>query len=490
MKKSFFAITISCLLATVPLYGIAMPTATNEPLALTLEDAVALALRNNPDIEKADLGRISQKFNLVVAKYQFEPQAALTGSASYTNTVSNGSSSYSKEWGITPGATLENHYGTDFKVASTNTVTNGVYNPQLELEVTQPLIRGFGKAVVEAALENAKDTQVIDKLNFKSQAINTVTTVINDYLSLVETYQTLEVDNVSLKNFEQTVENDKAMIAAGRMAKSDIVQAKAQVATQQATIASDLNSITAGKNTLLNDIGLPPTTNLTLPKKFNFYTVKNLILGDSKLPGLEESENIALGNNISYQTDIITLRTLRRSLLVDKDQRRWKLDVTGTETFGGGSGGGANAGVKSLFNGRNHAESVEADLTVPIDDVNTQQTVINAEVGLDQAIVGLRQTKRQLITDVESQYNTVLTNAENLKLSLNALKLQEESVYIAQQKALAGQVSTFEVITNQKNLATQRQSVVESEITYLQSLVTYEQTLGITLEPWRIRVRY
>ncbi len=492
MRRYFLKGLAFALLAVmmVPMPAMAV-VATTKPLVLTLKDAVLLSIRSNNNLEQAEIQRIADKFSLTDAEWQFQPHYSFIASGKYTNTVANNQHSYSSSVSATPGVSLENHYGTVFTVTSDNALdTNGVYNPGLELSIEQPLIRGFGKAVVEATLNNAKDNEIVSRLQFKGTAIQAVTTTITDYFSLVEDYQTLAVSKATLENYQRTVENDNAMIAAGRMAKSDIVQAKAQVASQRSVIEGNLNSINTATNTLLNDLGLPPNTPISLPKKFDFSKIKTQILGSTKLPSLASSNNTALTNNISYQTAIITIRTLERSLLQTKDDNRWKLNLTASETLGNGTGASPNSGLASLSNGANHAESVGLNLEIPIDNVNNQQAIIDQKVSLEKARLALKESKRSLLDSVQSDYNTVVSSYKSLMLSLNALQLQKETVYIAEQKQLAGRVSTFEVLSNQKDLETAQQTVVTNEIAYLNSIIALEQALGITLEPWHIKLKY
>ncbi len=49
----------------------------------------------------------------------------------------------------------------------------------------QPLLRGFGPAVVQAALNNAVDSETIAKLNVENALRTTITAVINAYLDVV-----------------------------------------------------------------------------------------------------------------------------------------------------------------------------------------------------------------------------------------------------------------------------------------------------------------
>ena len=485
-------LTLVTLLASVVFSGTAFANSLPpRPVhILTLKDAVLLAVRNNAQVEQAEIQRISDKFGLTVAEKQFQPKYTLTASNSFTNTTTNGHASYGETWGVSPKVSLENHYGTAFSLTSTNPMDNGTFNPSLVFKVIQPLIRGFGRPVVEAALNDAFDTQLINKLTFKQAIITAVQQVVNSYLSLVNATQGLVVDRKSLADYKRTVANDRAMIAAGRMAKTEIVQAKAQVATQESTIQSDINSINTGKNTLLDNLGLPPNTSITLPKVFDFKKLMHEVTNGVPLPTPKLAQKTALAQNTTYQGAVIAIRNLRRNVMTAKDGRRWSLNLTASETVGGGSGGGQNAGFKSLTNGRDHVESAGLDLAIPIDDVAQQSTLISDKVILDKAIIGLRETKRTLIEQVESDFDSVTNARKTLALGISALKLQQQTVYISEQKQLAGQVSTFQVLSDQKDLASQEESVVDDQVGYLKSVVSLQTELGTALDPWGIKLRY
>src|SRR5581483_1619101 len=56
-------------------------TTIQKPKLLTLEDAIVLALRNNPLVRSARLQRISDQFALELANYAYEPQFKFTANA-------------------------------------------------------------------------------------------------------------------------------------------------------------------------------------------------------------------------------------------------------------------------------------------------------------------------------------------------------------------------------------------------------------------------
>ncbi len=51
---------------------------------LTMDEAIVLALRNNPSIHSSRLQRISDKYALELADYQFQPQFQFGASATFT----------------------------------------------------------------------------------------------------------------------------------------------------------------------------------------------------------------------------------------------------------------------------------------------------------------------------------------------------------------------------------------------------------------------
>jgi outer membrane protein len=500
MRKRLFSTAGIILLAICPSLLMAAPAPAKIRMLspkkcrikiITLKDAVFLALRNNPDVRSAEIQRIADKFALVLAKNQFQPQYTLTGSAQYVYATSGGSRSITRQYTASPSVALENHYGTQFSVASANPWgPGGHYNPSLTLQIIQPLIQGFGKPVVDAALNNAKDTEIINRLTFKGQAITTITTVINDYLAFVQAYQQHKADDAVLKSSEQTVNKTKLLIKAGKIAGSAIVQAKSSVATQKITAEEDTNAIDTTRNTLLNDLGLPPKAMIYPPKKFDYKKLVSLLKANTMLPDLKTSEKIGIQNNIAYQTALITVRTLIRSVMTAKDARRWTLNLTAQEVRGGGSGGGRNAGTASLINNRNYSSEADLNLTVPIDDVGQQNAVVDSEVALEQERIALQETYRSLVEQVDTDYHTIKSNWRQLVLSRQAFALQLKTYHINQQQFLMGTISNFQLATVLKTLNTDTLAVISNQISYLDSIADYEENLGVSLEPWHVKVRY
>lgn len=452
---------------------------------LTLKEAILLAVRENPNVQQAELNLVQQKFALEVAEWQFQPHYAVTGAASINKTVANGQDNTTKLFSVQPQITLNTPIGTQLNLTSTNNFSNH-FNPQLSLQIVQPLIRGFGKAIVEASLYNAMDSERISRLNVENALRITVTSVINAYLNLISALHTVQIDEDALKRAETSVDQTKLFIKAGRKAGVELITVKADVASAQTKLENDKNNLEQARYALLTAIGVNPNTqfeyaSIDVPRLINQY----------KLPTLENTKRLTLDNDIQYQIDQITLEgSTKRNLLVAEDNTRWQLNLTANAIAGGGNGGGQNAGTNSLFNGANQSQGLQLNLTIPIDDKNAKQAVLNAKIGLKEARLALKQEKWAKETSAINGWNTLQSALRALRFAEDAEKLQQQTYKISFQKYSYGLIDSVELQSVQQQLIARQQGLLDARINYLKALVNLDQQIGHTLQTWQIKVRY
>ncbi len=142
----------------------------NKKHYLSLREAILLSLRYNPNIQNAELDRIVQRYQLRLAHNEFELQYALGGTAAIERTHYTGAgNATTKSYIATPEINLKTKTGTEVKLNMDNTIQSyGNYNPLLNLSLTQPLLRGFGRSVTEANLRDAIDNEWLNKINLKT----------------------------------------------------------------------------------------------------------------------------------------------------------------------------------------------------------------------------------------------------------------------------------------------------------------------------------
>jgi outer membrane protein TolC len=482
------------LMGTVPIAN-ALENKQDE-LKLTFKEAVFLALRNNAKIKSAEVGRISQKYAVVVAKHSFQPNYSLQSSYQYYSTTEH-KNKYSKDaFDIQPKVSLLTPYGTEFGLSMNNPIDKErdghkgwEYTPSLTFEITQPLIRGFGRDVVEASLKNTLDNEEINKLQYKDVIADTINTVIADYINLARAIETLKISQVSLASYQTIIKKAKALIEAGRMAKNDIIQVEAQIAFQNSVIENNKNELMRAQGKLLNTLGLDNQTSIQIPEKIDYVEIEQIFVEKNLLPTVDNCKKLVLTNNTSYQIAGTMLKILGRSLLVAKDGTNWKLDLIASANRHGREDR-ENSNINNLMRNREHNEKVALNLNIPIDDVNAKKAVIDAQVSLDQSKLSYQQLKRQLELDVMTTHSSVINAKRQLDLSKQALKLQYQTVEIAELKYNAGRISNFELLNNQKDLSTLNQSVINNQVNYISTLTTFSKILGETLTHFAIKLAY
>jgi len=431
---------------------------------LTLEEAILLATRCNPHVKSTQLTHLAQKFNLQVQQWEFYPHYSLQAVA---NTGPNRSS-------FTPGISLQTTAGTQFGLYGVSNFPNQ-RALGLSLQIMQPLLRGFGPAVVEAALNNAKDSATISQLMVEGTLRHTITNVIVTYLDVMMVEQMLAIDNAALQRAKQTVQQTTLFIRAGHKAKTELMTAKANIASARAELINDTNTLSQTRYALLAAIGLDPNSTLTIAPLDLTSLIKKY-----PLPTLNDTIAFILKNDIQYKIDQITLHgSTSRQLFIAEDNTRWQLNMAATAVAGG----------NRVFYGTPHNSSVALTLQVPIDNQIEKQAVVNAKIALEQAKLALLQEQWNKKTDAITQWNAVQSLQNAVQFAREAEKFQHQTYNTNYQKYLHGLIDSLELQSAQLQLIRAQQIYVAAQINYLKALVVLDELIGRTLCTWHVPVK-
>ncbi len=464
-----------------------MPVLADVPRVLTLDEAIMLAVRENPNVQTAQLNHVQQKYALEIEQWQFQPHFGLQATKTTTQTYSTTSSGMVTQnaTGITPSVSLLTPIGTQFNLNSTNNVS-GTYNPTLSLQIMQPLMRGFGRPIVEAALNNAMDSERISRLNVESQLRNTVTAVINAYLDVISAQNSLEIDQQALNRSEESVKQTKLFIKAGHKAGVELITVEADAASAQTKIETDRNGLQQARYALLAAIGIDPNT----PLSFSSVNIENLIK-KFQIPTLERAKDMILENDIQYQIDNIVLNgSTKRNLAAAEDNTRWQLNLVLNGNTGSGTGRGPNAGINSLVNGVNVNDSATLNLTIPLDDRPAKAAVTNAKIALQEAEVALRQEKWSKETSIINGWNNIYSALRSKHFAENAANLQAKTYQVNFQKYSFGLIDSLELRAAQEQYRSAQQTSLNADMSYLKALIELDSLTGNTLKTWDVQVQY
>jgi outer membrane protein TolC len=477
-RTTFFKIIFFSHLL-VPLWSHAQ-----EEQSLTLEDAILLAVRENPNVQASQLNYISTKYNVWIQEWKFRPHYAFQASALVATTRTAGTDFGSHTYNVEPSISLLTPIGTEIKVLATNQKTT-FYHPGLSIEVIQPLIRGFGKPIVEADLNDAKDNKIISELNIEGTLRSTVTGVINAYLDVIGSKQNVTINEEALSRAERSVKQTELFIKAGSKAGNELVTVKADVASAQSELINAKNMLLQARFALLTAIGIDPNTQVS----FTQISLRDLI-NKYQIPSMDRAKELILANDIQYQTNqILIAGSKSRALMIAKDNTRWQLNFTVNAVTGNGALGGKSAGLSSLVNGFNQARSAGLTLNIPIDDQIAKQSVANAKIAIEEANLAILQEKWGLETNAINIINSVGSAKRSLKFAQDAEQLQEKTFQLNYQKYVHGLIDSLSLQTAQLQLIKSQQTLLSARINYLKQLVKLDEVIGNSLNTWHVKVR-
>ena len=413
---------------------------------LNLNDAILLALRNNPDVLSAQLARVMDKYNVEIASYTFQPQYTLDINQTYQN-------NHQPIYDVTPTAKLETTMGTAFSVTNRNDMSG---NQTTSLNVTQPLVKGFG-TVAEVPYLNAMDNEKIAKLNYQSSITSVVMAVVSDYRSLVSSELNLVIDKKNLEATEKATQDDGLRYKAGKLAKSELVQQQATLASAKLSYQSQLNSVQTTYQNFLSQLGVSPWSKFSVNKTVSVSAVN--------LPSMEVCIQQALKKNLDYQKDLIALEQKKRAILTAKNDMKWSVNAEVNQELDVTQG--TTGAPLSIDDVSASDPQFSLNVSVPIDHLQDQSALVSAKIDYEEAKAQLEQSKRDLMIQVQKEYQAITYDQQQIPIGEQSVELQKMSLDNVQLKFKYGKATALDVSTIQTSYVESQSSLVSYRISLL-----------------------
>lgn len=434
------------------------PRHLNKHYHLSLDEAIWLALRNNPDVKNAQAQRVLDKFSLAVAHWAFEPQ--------FTNQLQVG---YDPKTGQltdtgTLTSTITTPAGTVIKAGYNNDQRIIGKGNSYPVSVTQPLLKGWMQP--ELTYLDALDNEKLARLSYAESIMTVVKTVISQYMTLLGAYNNLEIQQRQLKETLKQLSQDQLRYQQGQMSRSDYLQVKVQAESYKLTIIQQKNDLKNTQQDFLQVLGLKLDTQVDI----DHQVTKKL----RHVPSLAVSIGVALKHNVQYQQQKMNLRVAKRELKQSKNQLLPDL----------------SASVGTTFGAEKTDPNVGLTLSIPINDLNSQQSVVEARVGLQKQRIALKAARQQVIRDVTNQWNNVQTDIARIKIAKQSVALQAQTVHDNQLLLKYGRTTIFDFIRIQDSLLSQQLGLIEDQTSLVDDVAALEDEMGVSLQQWHIKLRY
>lgn len=547
---------------------------------LSLEDAVALALENNLDIEisryggqiaqsdmlRAKAGGLLRGVPTAVTAAASSAQSQVTGGAT-GGTSATGSSSSSSASGTVitqTGVAIPNYDPTFYFAGSaghrsspqSNTVTTGTtalisdnrnfqsglqqsfatgttyslawnntwfksnnyrsdinpgWNPNINLQITQRLLQGFGTAVNNRNITVAKNNLRISDLTFKLQVMTTIAGVVNLYWDLVSFNEDLKVKQKALEVARKFYEDNKKQVAIGTLAPIEIVRAEANVASaeqnltnsetallQQETIVKNALSRTGVESPTLAAARLVPTDKLNEPAA---ETIEHL----------QEMVSLALTERPDVMQTRINLESSKVGLGGTRSQMRPSLDFQASFTNNGLAGpsngvpapgtttpiahnvdpffmGGYGTALGQIFRRNFPDYSVGMQLSMPIRNRSAQADYIRDSLSLRQAELQMQKQQNDVRVSVQNALIAVIQARGAYQSAVKQRVLQEQTLDAENKKYALGASTAFQVVQTQRDLAQAQGGEVAALAAYSRARVQLDLSTAQILSKYHVEM--
>jgi outer membrane protein len=387
------------------------------------------------------------------------------------------------------------HIHVNSQFFSLNPYTSG----SLDLQVTQNLLQGFGRAVNGRNIRVQKNNVRVTDLQFKQQVITTVSAALNLYWDLVSFDEDVRARQQEVRTAEQLLEDNKRQVQIGAMAEIEITRAEAQLyaGRQDLTIAQTnlLQQETVLKNALvrtgiaqagLANIHIVPLDKIAaVPPTDETRPVQDLI-------------NQALASRTEIEQARINIESNELNLTGIKNSLKPTLQAFAELTNNGLTGdltalGALQPGVPYLAGGygnllaeiarRNYPNySAGFSLNIPLRNRAAQSDYVTSLLELRQNQLNLRKNTNQVLVDVQNAVIGLQQARARYEAAVKSRELQDQTLAADQRRYTLGAATAFQVIQDQRDLATAQSSVVQAMANYTHAGIAFDQALGITLE--------
>ena len=431
-------------------------------MRLTLQEAIDLALSENPTIKVADLE--VERYDYVRKEMLGNLYPSLSASGTYTYAVVKSE--------ISKGLS----FGADNTIAAAAEVGLPLVVPAVWRSIKMT------KVQMENAVELARASR-IDMVNAVKKA----------YYNILLAEQSLAVLRSSEATVSKTVEDTRVQYEHGLASEYNLLTAEVQLSNLQPSIIQTANSIDVAKRLLKMYLSLPENIDIALVGTLDDF--RDAILNGGEQLSTDVSENSTL-KQLDIQAEL-----LRQNLKLTQTSRMPTLAAFGQFAYSGNDmqrpdfsammGGGATGGTTGSTGNAGTAEAVKksfywqhpisigVSLSVPIfsgfKNTNKVRQVRNQ---IRQLELQREYVAKSTDVQVRSSINALLTAREKMFANEKTVAQAQKAYDISNTRYKAGAGTILELNTAELSLTQAKLNYSQAIYDYISAKADYDQIVG------------
>jgi outer membrane protein TolC len=498
----------------------AAQTAAQQPAEsvrrLSIDDAVKSALEQNlgiriqrfdPQIEDVGIAQARAFWapnltsNLSKNSQTQQATSSLSGAAS---SILNGNFNsaiginQTLPWGAAYAATWNSS-----RFTTTNLFQS--YSPQigsnLNLQYSQPLLRNLEIDQIRQQVANSKKTRELSDIQLESVITQTLRGVRNAYWDLSYAINNLKAQQESLKLSQQSLKDNQKRVEIGTLAPLDVIQAQAEVASNEERVIVAEAQIRAAQDNLralILDPGAADFWTVSFePTDEPLYAARAIDVDAAVRTALEKRSDLRSAKNSLQQSDI-NIRYYRNQVKPDVNANVSYITTAagGTQLsqvdFAAAALGqsisrtviaqrGFGTVLGDVFQNAYPNWTVGVSIGYPLGASVAHANLARVKLQYEQAQAQLKNLEMQVSSQVRGIARNVQTNQQRVQSARVSRELQEKKLEAEEKKLAAGMSSTFFVFQAQRDLSFARTAEIQAISDYNKSLVDFEAVQQVPL---------
>jgi len=488
-----------------------------EPIKMTLAECLARAVERNPDISAEALSPEIEEKNLRLARDQFLPSLSLD--------FLNQDQTVLGTWGAegTSYSSVYNYYnfslsqrlptGAEISLGFLNqksdterayTVINPSYYSNIELNVTQPLLKGFGPAANRMEIRRASNNLDTARAALMVNLTEAIYQVESAYWTLVDRLENLSVLEETLEQSRTILARTQEAARVGAKSVIDVLSAETEVARYEDSVVAARLQVQKAEDSLRKLMNMPPRED---ESDGSIVPVDDPVVAGEE-PDLDQAIATALNQRPEILIAEKSLASAGMELRYNRNQALPELNLRFTAWNPGQSGiryvyenddpfggeiidiirGSRADAIKDIFKGPN-SWNIGLNLRIPVANLLSRAAVTGARLKSEQEALKLESRKRDISHEVAEAGKEVGNQKIKTESASAYRRLLEKRLAAEMERYNLGLAGSEWLFNYQSQLAQARSSEIRALIDYRLARTKLEKVMGTLLEARNVKFR-
>jgi outer membrane protein TolC len=375
----------------------------------------------------------------------------------------------------------------------------------LDFQISQNLLNGFGRPVIGRFIHVAKNNEKFSDLQFRQQVITTVSAILNLYWDLVSFNEDVKARRDELNTAQQLFDDNKKQVQIGTLAPIEVTRAEAQVYSSQQDLLISQTNLLQQETVLKNALSRNGVSSALLAETHIVPLDTVQVPPQDDIKPLGELVTEALGRRVEIQQDQINLDSDKISLRGIKSGLKPTLSVFAELTNNGLAGqanylgpdqvasipyltGGAQNLLGQIFKRDFPSYSAGLSLNIPLRNRAAQSDYVTTALGMRQDELTLQKAENQVRVDVQNAVIGLRQARVRYESSVKARILQQQTLDADKKKYTLGASTVFLVVQDQQTLAAAQSTEQQALANYSHARISFDLAMGTTLDVNHISV--